>query len=720
MPISAKLGVGAVVSCLIHYLKPRERAQAQFGQEYALGRVEDLLVESFLPVVAGKPAVCTVRYRGAGANADPVLNVFAVSCGSLKVTTPAADDARIQVAASMRQLTPARFFLLCWQVRPRAAPAPRVHAAAAVRAVGRDEEERLHDEDDDSEFDDLEDAFVNENADAEADFAVGATFAADFGHDGIDPRKTGAREHVEPHFPATLRNFCHDLGTATASQWLFHWFPFTFWADTCLLATQNQNPALNLTLPVFMNYFTARLIISMHVGIPLDRFWGLEPVTAVNAVPYLGDIISAHLFKEISTAFRMHIDEPGDLPDRFSEVRGMWDAVNQHWEQFGILPGWLCCADESMASFISKFCPGFTNIKRKPRPRGNCLHSIADAITKILFKLVLQEGKDRPAHSPPQKFQHLFPDGGVVGALMMQLAEPLFHSGSIVIHDAGFACIPGLIQLKKRGVFSSCLIKKKAHWPKFTNGAANTTHMANKTIGSADAIQGEFGTEQYHVYMMQDSKFTLQLAATYGTLERKGPDKRRRHPETLQLHTFKYPDAIADYYQGRHAVDDHNHYRQGIASIEDGWATKKYHHRMFAVMLGMCETNAKLAHDHFKGVTEDRKVTSVEWRMQIASDLLRLYPPPILSAGNKKRRHSAEAVVIQRGHELLNVPQYAGQYKGRGPNTIGGFGKCAKQYQQQRCQGARCSAMTRTYCACDPRTPLCQACFALHLAQALR
>jgi hypothetical protein len=28
--------------------------------------------------------------------------------------------------------------------------------------------------------------------------------------------------------------------------------------------------------------------------------------------------------------------------------------------------------------------------------------------------------------------------------------------------------------------------------------------------------------------------------------------------------------------------------------------------------------------------------------------------------------------------------------------------------------------MTRTYCACDPRAPLCQACFALHLAQALR
>jgi len=56
-----------------------------------------------------------------------------------------------------------------------------------VRGVGRDEDERLHDEDDDSDLDDLEDAFVDENADAQADFAVGATFAANFGHDGIDP-----------------------------------------------------------------------------------------------------------------------------------------------------------------------------------------------------------------------------------------------------------------------------------------------------------------------------------------------------------------------------------------------------------------------------------------------------------------------------------------------------------------------------------------------------
>ena len=104
MPISAKLGVGAVVSCLCHYLKPRDRAQSTFGQEYALGRAENLLVEALLPAVGNAAASCRVLYRGPLASADPQLNVFAVSCGSVKVTTPAADGARMQVAARMREV----------------------------------------------------------------------------------------------------------------------------------------------------------------------------------------------------------------------------------------------------------------------------------------------------------------------------------------------------------------------------------------------------------------------------------------------------------------------------------------------------------------------------------------------------------------------------------------------------------------------------------------
>ena len=351
---------------------------------------------------------------------------------------------------------------------------------------------------------------------------------------------------------------------------------------------------------------------------------------------------------------------------------------------------------------------------------GNLLHCGADALTRILYILELQEGKDRPSHLPVEKYANLFPDGSKCGPLMMRLCEPLFGSGSVVIHDAGFANIPALIQLKKKGVFASCLLKKKRYWPKYSNGAANEAHMRNAPLGAIDALQGKFGGEEFAVYLMKDSKYTLQLASTYGKNLRAGPDKRRRHETTNQLHTFKYSDTIADYYRGRHAADDHNHLRQGIASIEDGWQTKKYHQRMFAVALGMCETNSKLAHDFFKGVPAARKLTSVQWRAAIVADLLRLYPPPIVAAQVSRQRHSADLALALAGHELVTKPHYTGEHVGRGPNTVEGFRKVRKQYQQMACHGVRCTAMTRMYCTCDKAIPLCHTCYALHLRDAQR
>ena len=181
-------------------------------------------------------------------------------------------------------------------------------------------------------------------------------------------------------------------------------------------------------------------------------------------------------------------------------------AINRHWEQYGITPSFLCCNDESMASFISRYCPGFTKVDRKPRPFGNLLHCGACALCKIIYILELQEGKDRPPHLPVPEFSHLFPDGNKAGPLMMRLCKPVFDQGSIVIHDAGFSSIPALAQLKKRGVFASCLIKKKKYWPKFTWGGE---HEAVRPIGDIDARQAHFAGEQYTIYLQEDSTYTL-------------------------------------------------------------------------------------------------------------------------------------------------------------------------------------------------------------------
>ena len=141
---------------------------------------------------------------------------------------------------------------------------------------------------------------------------------------------------------------------------------------------------------------------------------------------------------------------------------------------------------------------------------------------------------------------------------------------------------------------------------------------------------------------------------------------------------------------------------------------------MFDNALGMCETNSKLAEDFFKGVPAARKLTSVQWRAALIADLLRLYPPPIVAAQVSRQRHSADVQVALAGHELVTKPHYTGEHVGRGPNTVDGFRKVRKQYQQMACHGLRCPGMTRMYCACDKAIPLCHTCYALHLRDAQR
>ena len=46
----------------------------------------------------------------------------------------------------------------------------------------------------------------------------------------------------------------------------------------------------------------------------------------------------------------------------------------------------------------------------------------------------------------------------IVG-LLLQILEPLFTRGSVVVLDSGFCVLKGIIELKKRGVYASALIK---------------------------------------------------------------------------------------------------------------------------------------------------------------------------------------------------------------------------------------------------------------------
>jgi hypothetical protein len=88
--------------------------------------------------------------------------------------------------------------------------------------------------------------------------------------------------------------------------------------------------------------------------------------------------MSLSRFLNIDQAIRYtNLDPPTAFKDKFHDVRQMKNAFNQHYQD-NYTPSWLSCLDESMNTWLNKYCPGFMVVPRKPHPEGNEYHTIAD------------------------------------------------------------------------------------------------------------------------------------------------------------------------------------------------------------------------------------------------------------------------------------------------------------------------------------------------------
>ena len=160
-----------------------------------------------------------------------------------------------------------------------------------------------------------------------------------------------------------------------------------------------------------------------------------------------------------------------------------------------------------MSMWTNKFpCPGFMFNPHKPRPFGNEYHTICCCSSGIMWGIDLVEGKDRPQQLGIQQYDNL---GSTVGLLLCML-PPIYHKGFIVILDSGFCVLKGIIELRKKGVFASALIKK---------GNDIKAHFKNKNVGDANSWAGTLDNIPFHVYAMEELDYTMSLMSTYGTNE---------------------------------------------------------------------------------------------------------------------------------------------------------------------------------------------------------
>ena len=108
--------------------------------------------------------------------------------------------------------------------------------------------------------------------------------------------------------------------------------------------------------------------------------------------------------------------------------------------------------------------------------------------------------------------------------LLLQILELIFARGCVVVLDSGFCVLKGIIELKKRGVYMSALIKKRCYWPKYINGDDIKSHFDDKNVGDCNAWKGQKDEVDFHVYAMKEPNYVMSIMSTYGTNQQMGKE----------------------------------------------------------------------------------------------------------------------------------------------------------------------------------------------------
>ena len=517
----------------------------------------------------------------------------------------------------------------------------------------------------------------------------------EFGHEGICYRRMAGGMNAK----ARINGSSNIMWTRLQ---LFEMFlPKTF-IQTVILPQTNKNlKGKPLLYGEFLQWIGLMLMTATLQGFQRRDFWSMQQIDTFETAPIrFGSIMKRNRFEEILRALTYTDEKAPSYIDGFWEVRQLLKAWNDNMAE-NFTSSWISCLDESMMKWLNKFtCPGFMFVPRKPWPFGNEFHTIACGETGILFALEIVEGKDQPREKK-KEFSNL----GKTTSLLLWLTKTLWGSGKVVVLDSGFCVLKALVELKKKGVFSAALIKKRRYWPKYIDGDRIKAHFNDQEVGHVDALKGTLDGVPFYIHAMKEPDYVMMLMATYGSIDRTGETKSRRLDNGDHI-SFRYPEVVHNHYKYRDAVDAHNARRQHPIALEESWTTDRWPNRVFSYLLATTEVNANLAEAAF-GSTE-KPMPQLRFRRQLVRDLINNpYRSVELSLGEKSRKSSRVACMEE--HDLIKIPRF---HKFSGTRIV----RAKSPYPTRECDCG--SSRVRTYCKCSPGTYRCIKCFGNHRAVA--
>ena len=547
----------------------------------------------------------------------------------------------------------------------------------------------------------------------------------------------------------------------------FLFFPYLFFQNVVVSQTSKKLVESNhrsLTVKEFVVFLGLIFYMATLDGYSMREFWDKSNPSMEKGAPwrftgYMGE----HRFNCIKKHITLtDVSPPTAFVDKFWEVRQMIKEWNQNMRDHYV-PSWANCLDESMSIWWQRWtCPGWMFVPRKPHPFGNEYHTIADALTMIIWGIELVEGKDEPKEVVRKYDKECKKLKSKTLPLMMRIMEPIFNTGKVVVLDSGFCVLKAIAALRVKGVFAQALIKKRRYWPAKVPGDLIDYYLDPHEIGDTECIQGYIedpcnidtsSRVPYNIFCMKDADYTMKIMSTFGKLDilTEGRKKTARtitnKGSTNEIVEFEYTQPFAYHFDFRHCVDDNNHLRHSRPSLEETWTTHRWVLRVFAFLLALSEVNYFLALRFWVWpATGEKKLTLHQFRKKLALSFIHnnLETPtttykisvptpspenkntPPSSGSGTKRYYTRRRQPISKKHELLTAPKDATCWLGpphnkwsmNKKNYYGQFA-CSKQTTEQ-CRDKKSRKCNRTYCACNPGAWICKNCHIDHVVDVAR
>ena len=481
-------------------------------------------------------------------------------------------------------------------------------------------------------------------------------------------------------------------------------FPKDWFENIMLVETQKMTGLSDLTFGELLTFLGIWLLLATTVRMDRKKFWSLKAIDRASGAPFrLNDIMSNRRFDQILQGLQFTALEPPSYKDRFWEVREMIAEWNENMAS-SFTSSWVSCLDESISIWFNKWtCPGWMFVPRKPHPFGNEYHSVCCGETGIMWGIELVEGKD--AQKVPQRR-----GGDKMGKttlLLLRILKPIFGTAKVIILDSGFCVLKALVELRKKGLYSSAVIKKRRYWPSLIPGDKIDAKFKELDVGATESLRGELDGIKYDVFCLKEPQYVMKLMSTYAGLvdpfQRYEVNRHYVHEEKEIKSSFNLQEPFANHYLYRHAVDDHNNVQHSLPSIEDTWGTHRWPARVFSFLFAISEVNTWLIFRHF--IWEKDDMDLVSFRKKLAFALIENeYLKKGENAKIKKKRK------LQGEHTLVRAPPHCGK-------VVGGMWKknCKQPYQNYPCKTPKCKNRVRTTCSCSLGIWMCGHCHTMHV-----